>query len=238
MKLVAYLRVSSAVQVEAWGLDRQESAVRKWAKFNGHRITEWRRDEGKSGTLEAVDRLGLSESLELVSARKVDGILVADLDRFARKLTVQETALALVWKAGGQVFTATSGEVHREDPDDPSRNLIRQVMGAVIEYEKNMSVLRMRKGKAAKALTGRKTDGQYAYGYQQTGTGRARDAGPQPEQQAIVNRIVEARNAGNSFRDICAQLNAEAVPTKNGRAWLPMTVKRVYDRSRSVQKVG
>ena len=49
-------RVSSATQIEAWGLDRQESAVRKWAKANGHRITEWRRDEGRSGTIEAVER--------------------------------------------------------------------------------------------------------------------------------------------------------------------------------------
>lgn len=54
-----------------------------------------------------------------------------------------------MWRAGGHLFTATAREVRREDPDDPSRNLIRQVMGAVIEYEKNMSVTRMRHGKKA-----------------------------------------------------------------------------------------
>jgi len=232
MKLVAYLRVSSAVQVEAWGLDRQESAVKKWARSNGHRITAWRRDEGVSGTREAVDRPGLSEAIEMVSAGSVDGILVADLDRFARKLTVQEAALALVWRAGGNVFTATAGEVLREDPDDPSRTLIRQVMGAVIEYEKGMSTLRMRQGKTAKkAATGRKTDGQYAYGFQPTGTGRERDAGPQPEQQAVVSRIVDMHNDGQSYRQICDQLNAEGIPTKLGRQWVPMTVKRIYDRA-------
>ena len=230
MRLVAYLRVSSAQQVEAWGLDRQEAAVRTWTKTNGHRIAEWRRDEGKSGTLERADRPGLSEAIELVSNGSVDGIVVADLDRFARKLTVQETTLALVWRAGGQVFTATGGEVLCEDPDDPSRNLIRQVMGAVIEYEKNMSVMRMRHGKAAKGRTGRKTDGQYAYGYQSTGTGRDRDAGPEPEQQAVVRRIVDLHDDGQSYRQICDQLNAEGTQTKHGRRWVPMTVKRIYDR--------
>lgn len=237
MKLVAYLRVSSAVQVEAWGLDRQETAVKKWARLNGHRITEWRRDEGRSGTLEAVDREGLSQAIELVNARTVDGILVADLDRFARKLTVQEAALALVWRAGGDVFTATGGEVLREDPDDPSRTLIRQVMGAVIEYEKGMSVMRMRHGKnAKKAATGRKTDGQYAYGYQPTGTGRERDAGPQPEQQAVVARIVEMHADGQSYRQICDQLNADGIKTKFGKDWVPMTVKRIYDRETGAQR--
>jgi DNA invertase Pin-like site-specific DNA recombinase len=231
MKLVAYLRVSSAVQLEAWGMDRQEAAVRAWAKTNGHRIAEWRRDEGVSGTLESVDRPGLSEAIELVGTSAVDGLLVADLDRFARKLTVQETTLALVWRAGGRVFTATGGEVLCEDPDDPSRNLIRQVMGAVIEYEKGMAVMRMRHGKRAKATTGRKTDGQYAYGYQATGHGRERDAGPEPEQQAVVARIVAEREAGRSYRAICDALNDEGVPTKQGRTWLPMTVKRIHDRS-------
>jgi DNA invertase Pin-like site-specific DNA recombinase len=231
MDLVAYLRVSSKVQLEAWGMDRQESAVRHWAKVNGHRITEWRRDEGESGTIEAVDRPGLSAAIELVKAKTVGGIVVADLDRFARALTVQETALALTWLAGGSVFTATWGEVPRNDPDDPSRTLIRQVMGSVVEYEKSMLVLRMRKGKAAKSTTGRKTDGQYAYGYKATGTGRDRDAGPQPEQQAVVARIVQLRDAGQSWRQVCDELNAGGVPTKQGRQWLPMTAKRIYDRA-------
>jgi DNA invertase Pin-like site-specific DNA recombinase len=231
MKLAAYLRVSSAVQVEAWGLPRQEAAIRAWCKANGHRVTEWRRDEGVSGTIEAVDRPGLSEAIELVNAGVVDGIIVADLDRFARKLTVQETALALVWKFGGTVFTATGGEVLAEDPDDPSRNLIRQVMGSVIEYEKNMLVMRMRQGKNVKRATGRKAEGQYAYGQQATGTGRERDAGPQQEQQAIIRRIVDARQAEQSFRVICQMLNADGIPTKRGNQWVPMTVKRIYDRA-------
>lgn len=231
MRLVAYTRVSSAVQLEAWGLDRQMAVINKWARDNEHHVTERRRDEGKSGTLEAVDRPGLSEAIELVSDGKVDGIVVADLDRFARKLTVQETALALVWARGGRVFSVTGGgEVLAEDPDDPSRNLIRQVMGAVIEYEKNMSVMRMRHGKRAKATTGRKTDGQYAYGYQQTGTGKERDAGPEPVQQSVVARIVEMRDDGASYREICDALNADGVPTKQGKTWVPMTVKRIFDR--------
>lgn len=230
MKLVAYLRVSSAVQIEAWGLDRQEAAVLQWAKQNGHRITEWRRDEGVSGTVEALDRPGLSEAIQLVSTGTVGGIVVADLDRFARKLTIQEAALALVWRADGVVFTAGYGLVQREDPDDPSRNLIRQVMGAVIEYEKNMAVMRMRHGKKAKRAANRKTDGQYAYGYQQTGVGREKDAGAKPDEQAVVRRIVQSRAGGSSFREICDELNADGITTKFGRAWLPMTVKRIHDR--------
>jgi DNA invertase Pin-like site-specific DNA recombinase len=58
MRLVAYLRVSSESQLDGFGLDNQERAVRAWAKLNGHKVVEWCRDEGVSGTLEAWDRPG------------------------------------------------------------------------------------------------------------------------------------------------------------------------------------
>jgi DNA invertase Pin-like site-specific DNA recombinase len=229
MRLVAYLRVSSAGQVDAWGLDRQEDAIKNYARINGHKIVKWERDEGLSGTLEAVERPGLLAAIDLVP-RKADGILIADLDRFARKLTVQETALAVVWRSGGRVFTATSGEIHKEDPEDPSRNLIRQVQGAVIEYEKNMAVKRMRDGRRAKAATGKKSTGQYAFGYHRVGEGREKDAGMNPDRYPVVDLMKDLRANGQSYRQICDFLNERGYLTKRGRQWLPMTVKRIYER--------
>lgn len=229
MRLLAYLRVSSVGQVDAWGLDRQEAAVKQYARVNDHRIVDWFRDEGVSGTIEAVDRPQLSAAIREIGP-KASGILVADLDRFARSLTVQETALAVIWRAGGRVFTATSGEVHADDPDDPSRTLIRHVMGAVIEFEKRQAVKRMRGGMLAKAATGRKATGSYAYGYRGEGKGRERDARPNPPEQVTVARIITLRDTGASYRDICASLSAEGHHPKRGTRWLPMTVKRIYDR--------
>lgn len=91
----------------------------QYAKSNGRKIVRWFRDEGVSGTIEAVDRPQLAEAIRELGP-KVNGLLVEDLDRFARSLTLQETALAVVWRADGKVFTATSDEVHADDPDDPS----------------------------------------------------------------------------------------------------------------------
>lgn len=229
MRLVAYLRVSSAGQLDAWGMDRQIAAIKIYAKTSGHKIVAWKRDEGLSGTLEAVDRPGLSEAIAMVPG-KAEGLLLADLDRFARKLTVQEAALAVVWRQGGKVFTATSGEVPQEDPEDPSRNLIRQVQGAVIEYEKNMAVKRMRDGRRAKAATGKKATGQYAYGYRATGTGRDRDAGIDPDRHEVIGLIKQMRADGYSYREICDQLDDTGYRPKRAETWWPMTVKRIFER--------
>ena len=228
--VVAYMRVSSAGQIDAWGLDRQEAAIRQYARTHGLKITAWHRDEGRSGTLDVIDRPGLEAAIAEIG-HGADAILIADLDRFARKLTVQEAALAVVWRAGGRVLTATSGEVHAEDPEDPSRNLIRQVMGAVIEYEKNTAVKRMRDGMRAKAATGRKATGSYAYGYQATGKGRARDAGPRADEQAAVARVVELRGEGASYREIAATLDAEGHRPRRAASWSAMAVRAVAQRA-------
>ncbi len=230
MRLFAYLRVSSAGQIDAWGLDRQESAVKQYARSGGHRIVEWYRDEGVSGTIEALDRPQLSAAIRDLSG-DVDGIVVADLDRFARSLTVQEAALGVIWRAGGRVFTATSGEVMTDDPDDPGRTLIRQVMGAVIEFEKRQAVKRMRGGMLAKAATGRKATGSYPFGYRGEGKGRERDAAPNETEQRVVQMIVDLRAADASYREIVAALEQGGHTTKRGGGrWSPMTVKRIYDR--------
>jgi len=229
MRLGAYLRVSRAGQIDAWGLDRQETAVKQWSRLNRHRIVEWYRDEGVSGTIEAVDRPALSRAIRDIGT-KIDGILVADLDRFARSLTVQETALALCWRAGGVVFTATAGEVHADDPDDPSRTLIRQVMGAVIEYEKRQGWRRMRQGMLAKAAAGRHAVGQYAYGYRGVGKGKSRDAGPDENEQRAVARILELRADGASYRQIAATLDAEGLRPRKAGSWSPMSVRNVWER--------
>lgn len=97
-KLVAYLRVSTIEQAEhGYGLDAQRAAIRSAAKKLNARIVAWTTDEGLSGTLDAVDRPGLAEALAHLRTGKADGLIVRDLDRLARAVSVQEAVLAEVW---------------------------------------------------------------------------------------------------------------------------------------------
>jgi DNA invertase Pin-like site-specific DNA recombinase len=68
------------------------------------------------------------------------GVVVYRLDRLARDLIVQETLLAEVWRMGREVFSTSAAEQGylADDPHAPSRKLIRQVLGAVNEYERSM----------------------------------------------------------------------------------------------------
>lgn len=231
MRLVAYLRVSSVTQLDGYGLDAQRKAVNAWAKANGHKIVAWCKDEGVSGTVDAADRPGLAEAISyLRHPPHADGIVFPRLDRLARALTIQEAALALIWRLGGRAFTADAGEVHQDDPDDPMRTAVRQVMGVFAELDRRTVVKRMRDGRLAKAATGRKAVGQYAYGTRGAGTGRERDAAPRDDERAVIDRMLAMRAEGMSFRAIAAALDADGIPPRRGTNWQAMTVKRILDR--------
>jgi DNA invertase Pin-like site-specific DNA recombinase len=232
MRLVTYLRVSSETQLDGFGLDVQRSAVAAWAKGHKHRIVAEHVDAGISGATDAADRAGLSAALlALQHPPQADGLLVARLDRLARALTVQEAALAVAWRAGGRVFTADAGEVLQDDPDDPMRTALRQVVGVFAELDRRMVVKRLRDGRKAKAADGRKANGAYPYGYAGAGKGRTRDAAPDPKEQRAVALIAELRGAGRSYREIAAELDAAGLPPRRAAQWSAMAVRNIAARA-------
>jgi DNA invertase Pin-like site-specific DNA recombinase len=231
VKLIAYLRVSTAgQQADGYGLDVQEKACKAWAKANGHKIVATYTDV-ISGKTEPAQRPGLSAALDaLRPPPQATGLLVPKLDRLARALHVQEITLQVAWRAGAHVFTVDGGEVLEDDPDDPMRTFVRQVMGGVAQLERAMIAKRMRDGRAAKAAAGRKATGDYAYGYRGEGKGRDRDAAPNPEEQAAVARIVELRKAGTPYRAIAAVLDVEGLRPRRAATWSAMAVRNVAVR--------
>jgi DNA invertase Pin-like site-specific DNA recombinase len=230
MRVALYLRVSTDRQAEEGnGLDVQERLCRAWAKAHGHTVVEVCQDAGISGTKTAVDRPGLSKALDLVHSGAADGLLVRDLDRLARELTVQEALLADIWRrADSGVFTATSGEVLRDDPDDPMRRALRQVVGVFADLERAMVVKRMRDGRKAKAARGGYAVGAPPFGW----TAQGGELVPHPEEQAVVRRIRKLHKT-HSHRGIAVVLNAESLLTKQGRPWTHQSVSAVLARKPS-----
>jgi len=72
--------------------------------------------------------------------------------------------------------------------------------------------------------------GDYAYGYTGAGKGRDRDKAPQPTEQTAVRRIVELRQAGQSYRVIAATLDTEGLRPRRAAAWSAMAVRAVAQR--------
>lgn len=145
---VGYLRVSSGVQVEGTGLEVQRASIEATAARLGLTIVAWCEDAGVSGTVEALDRPGFNCLVEHLASGEAAYVLAHHADRLARTLHVQEAALAVLWQHGATVVLG--GEVvHADDPADPMRTLIRQILGAVAEYSRRDVVVKMHSGRKA-----------------------------------------------------------------------------------------
>jgi DNA invertase Pin-like site-specific DNA recombinase len=231
LNLVAYLRVSTQMQADErrLGLPVQERAIRRWAREAGHRIVSVKADKGISGGNGLDTRLALAEALELVRSRRAGGVVVYRLDRLARDLVLQEQLLAEIWRMGAQVFTTSAGEAGylSDDPEDPSRKLIRQVLGAVSEYERDMIVLRLRAGRRLKAERGGYACGAPPFGSRAENRELVTDAA----EAATVALIVRLRKRGLSLRQIGAELEAGGHAPKYGTRWHPATVARAIARA-------
>ena len=234
MIVALYLRVSTTTQVAGESLPEQERSGRAWARANGHTVASVYADPGVSGALPAEDRPGLAAALEAVSAGVVDGLVLRDLDRLAREVTVQEAVLAQLWLSpGAHVFTF-HGEVARDDPDDPMRTAMRQMAGVFAGLERRMIVKRMRDGRRAKARKGEHSVGPAPYGW----TSSNGELLPVAAEQAALALMRELARQGLAHTRIASALRDGGHPTKRGGAWSQPVVSRILrrDASRTVEQ--
>lgn len=230
LRVVAYVRVSTTEQVDhGQGLDIQRKTIRAWARTNNARVVAWFSDEGVSGSNGIEGRDGLAEALEALRNRQADGLVVPKLDRLARSLTVQEGTLAKVWDLGCSVYATDLGEVPKDDPSDPMRTALRQMVGVFAELERGMIAARMRAGIRNKAADGGYVGGQPAYGY--AADPKTHELVEHPDEQATLNIMRSLRKRGLSYRAIADELDTRRLPPRKGDRWQAMTVKRILDRA-------
>jgi DNA invertase Pin-like site-specific DNA recombinase len=132
-KAFAYLRVSGKAQIQGDGFTRQLSAIKQHAAANDIKIVRVFREEGVSATKETMDRPAWADMMATLHSNGVRTIIVEKLDRVARDLMVQEAAIADIQKHG---FTLVSVAEPDLMANDPTRVLMRQLMGAVAQYDK------------------------------------------------------------------------------------------------------
>ena len=207
-KVFGYMRVSSSGQTKGDGFPRQEQTMRDYARCHGLELVDIYRED-ISGTEE--NRPVLAELLVSLEQNHhgVRTVIIERLDRLARDLMVQEAIIRDFTRLGVNLISALEG------PDlcanDPTRKLIRQVMGAIAEYDKSMLVAKLRASRErAKARSG-KCEGRK--GYSDTESGRA-----------LVHRIrllrrYPKRGQRPTWQEIADRLNAECVKTMDGKEW-------------------
>jgi DNA invertase Pin-like site-specific DNA recombinase len=211
VKAFGYLRVSGKGQVEGDGFTRQSRAIRDYAAAHDIKIVRVFREEGVSGTVENMDRPAWRELMAMLHANGVRTILIEKLDRLARHLMVQEAAIADLQKHGFTLISAAEPDLMAKDP---TRILMRQLMGAVAQYDKSQIVLKLRGARMRKRAKEGRCEGRKPFGYYEG-------------ENAVLGRLKALRAEGLGFDRIAARMNAEGLSTRTGRPWHGVVVNRI-----------
>jgi len=214
MKAFTYLRVSGKGQVDGDGFPRQTAACQAYAKTHGIRIVQVFREKGVSGAKDLEHRPAFLDMMTALHADGVKLVLVEKLDRLARDLMIQETIIADLRKHGFELVSVTEPDLLQ---DDPARKLMRQIFGAISEYDKTMIVLKLRGARLRAKAAGRRVEGAKPYG-------------TFPGEAGVIERMRALRKAGAGFDKIAAQLNAEDVKPRRGQKWHGSAVNRILSR--------
>lgn len=212
IKAVAYMRTSSAANVGE-GKDsepRQRAAIEAYAAEAGFHIDadDFYYDAKVKGADMITDRPGFAAMLDRIAGNGVRTIIVESPDRFARDLTVQLTGHDYLRKLGVTLIPASAPDYFTEDT--PTAVLVRQVLGAIAQFEKASLVAKLRAARDRKReKTGKKVGGRKSYLEQR------------PE---VVARAVALR-ALPSLRAISAAMADEGYLTPTGKAYGAMAVR-------------
>jgi DNA invertase Pin-like site-specific DNA recombinase len=217
IKAVAYLRTSSAANV---GADkdsekRQRAAIEAFARSAGYEIVDSYYDEAVSGADPVTSRSGFAAMMERIAANGVRTIIVETANRFARDLIVQETGYTMLKERGIELIAADKPDAFLDDT--PTANLIRQVLGAVSQFEKAMVVTKLKGARDRKRATGVKVEGRKNY------------AEINPEMVALAKKLrrYPIKGRRRSLRQVADELAATGYVSSIGTPYTATAILRM-----------
>ena len=210
---IAYLRTSSAANV---GADkdsdaRQLEAINRFAAANGYEIMATYYDAAVSGADAIETRPGFAEMLDRIAGNGVCTIIVETANRFARDLMVQEVGFERLKTEGIELIAADNPAGFLDDT--PTARLVRQVLGAIAEFDKAMTVAKLRGARDRKsAAAGKRIEGRKPH------------AEINPEAVDLARSLRRKRKGGRrgepmSLRAISAELAERGFLNENGKPY-------------------
>ncbi len=225
IKAVGYMRTSSATNV---GPDkdsdkRQRIYIADFAKANGYEVVDWYYDAAVSGADPINERKGFVEMLNRIMTNGAKSIIVESPDRFARDLAVQLAGHDFLTKAGIALVPASAPDFFTEDT--PTAVLVRQVLGAISQFEKSTIVAKL----AAARMRKRNENGKCE--------GRKSHAELDPDLVALVKQLRRKKPKGGqmSLRAIAAELSAHGHLNEKRQPFNPKSIRAMLTPTKSTR---
>lgn len=222
MNVVIYARFSSHSQTEQ-SIEGQLKECYAYAQRNDYTVVGEYIDRALSGT---TDHRPEFQRMIADSAKKTfQGVLVYQLDRFARNRYDSATYKSKLKKNGVRVLSA------RENiSDDASGVLMEAVLEGMAEYYSVELAQKIKRGMDINAEKRLSTGGNLALGFKTEGKQIVVD----PLTAPIVVKIFEMYVTGSTMADIIRYLNANQIKTSYGNEFNKNSINRILRNKRYI----
>ena len=223
-----YARVSSERQDVDLSVAAQLRALRDYAQRNGYLVAREYVDEAESGRI--ADRPQFSRMLDEASKPEAPfkEILVWKFSRFTRKREHAVAFKSMLRRRGVRVISITE-----QADDTPTGKLLEAIIESVDEFYSENLAQEVLRGMREAATRGFWMTTYAPYGYRrvyvQDGIKKRPKLELNPPADAVVKRIFDMVLQGRSILDVTKTLNAEGIPTTNGKKWLKTTIHTMLD---------
>ncbi|MFI3249391.1 MAG: recombinase family protein [Eubacteriales bacterium] len=216
MNIVIYARYSSASQSEQ-SIEGQLKSCYDYAERSGYNVVGEYIDRALSGT-DAEKRLEFQKMISDSAKRQFEGVLVYQLDRFARNRYDSATFKAKLKKNGVRVLSA------RENiTDDASGVLMESILEGMAEYYSKELSQKVKRGMQINAEKRLSTGGALALGYKSVNKQIVLDEETAPIVQKIFSMYIE----GKTMASIIAHLNAIGLKTSRGNPYNKNSIRNI-----------
>ena len=222
VKVAIYARVSTQEQaIEGTSLKHQCEQLKIYCQSQEWQVTGTYIDPGSTG--KDADRAGLKSLLSGARLGLFQKVAIYKLDRLARKLRLL-LELEETLKDCGVYLYSLKDQV---DTSTAIGRTVFQVLGLVSEWERETIIERTRTGRINRYRAGCWAGGKCLYGYSYNPN--TKKLVINEAEAAVVRRIFNEYNAGQSMVRIANMLNEERIPSRhsNGKGWRMSAIRDI-----------
>lgn len=224
MLVALYARISEDPNDTRLGVQRQVDDCEALARIRGW-DTEHYIDNDRSAYKRKVVRPRFEDMLTDLTGGKVQGVVVYDLDRFARQPRDLERAIDIFDERPGLAFATVQGDINLATAD--GRTMAR-VMVAFANKSSADTGRRVARKHLENARSGKPVGGWRPFGWREDKTTL------DPEEAAAMRRVIDYLLSGGSFRTAAQTLTDMGYTTTAGGEWTHHTLRQYLRNPRLV----
>ena len=228
MKLIGYIRVSTAAQEDNTSLDEQERRLKAYCALYGHKLVKVYREVASAKN--TIGRPIFNQALKALG--KADGIVSTKLDRVARSTRDVLTLIEDVLQPSNKALILLDQNI---DTSSPYGMMVLTMMASVAQLERDVIKERTQTGRKAKSEKGGYAFGSPAFGFMSVDGVLVQH----PKEYPVLQVMKNHRRAGKGLTEIARMLNERGYLSKKGTLWTAIKVGEAvgtYKRVRAKRK--